>query len=562
MSTATLSKIDELKDAGQDYEWYPTTEAMIDAIYNHMPNMLGERHHVDDVPKSIMDIGAGDGRVLIGLRDRIFAKMSAEYTDENRHQKERLATRIASFPLFAIEKAPIHIDAMPSNIAIIGTDFDAQTLIDKPVDTVFCNPPYLKYETWAIRIIRESQANSVYFIMPRRWGYNQGIVDALADRGAPARVIWKGDFKDGDRAARCEVDIVHVQLHDPEYKKEDTAFDMWFNDTFPEIEEINKVEDVSPESQINGDLLTGYNLVDRLTQLYDIAMKEMYDAYRALCSVDPAILKTVGVSVGEVKTGLKSKIKGLKNLYWKELFDNLDKVTSRLTTSSRKAILEKMMASVHVDFTHDNAYAVVMWVLKNANDYIDGQVTDLFVMMSQPKHIHNYKSNQRTWEQDGWRFLNGKDPHTHYTLDYRIITEQRQGIQVDSCSWDYTDGLHNRCHERLQDLITVANNLGFPCSDTSMGREWESNKAQEFKLDNGKVLMQVRAFKNGNIHYKLDQEFIKALNIEASRLLGWIRTPQEAVEELDITMDDAEKHFGANLTFAKNDCLQITGGSD
>ena len=96
-------------------------------------------------------------------------------------------------------------------------------------------------------------------------------------------------------------------------------------------------------NHINGDLLTGYNLVDRLTQLYDIAMAEMYDAYKALCSVDPAILKTVGVSVNEVKTGLKSKIKGLKNLYWKELFDNLDKVTSRLTTSSRKELLEKMM---------------------------------------------------------------------------------------------------------------------------------------------------------------------------------------------------------------------------
>ena len=40
----------ELKDTGQDFEWYPTTDAMIRIVARHMKK-----------PGSILDVGAGDG---------------------------------------------------------------------------------------------------------------------------------------------------------------------------------------------------------------------------------------------------------------------------------------------------------------------------------------------------------------------------------------------------------------------------------------------------------------------------------------------------------------------
>ena len=47
--------------------------------------------------------------------------------------------------------------------------------------------------------------------------------------------------------------------------------------------------------------------------------------------------------------------------------------------------------------------------------------------------------------------------------------------------------------------------------------------------------MEVKLFKNGNIHIKFDQEFIKKLNIEVGRIKKWIHTPKEASEEINIS---------------------------
>ena len=64
------------------------------------------------------------------------------------------------------------------------------------------------------------------------------------------------------------------------------------------------------------------------------------------------------------------------------------------------------------------------------------------------------------------------------------------------------------------------------------------------------ALCEFRAFKNGNIHMKANQEFMKALNVEAGRLNGWIKSPDEAVEELGIDRECAERAFMSNLKVA------------
>jgi len=64
--------------------------------------------------------------------------------------------------------------------------------------------------------------------------------------------------------------------------------------------------------------------------------------------------------------------------------------------------------------------------------------------------------------------------------------------------------------------------------------------------------MEVKLFKNGNIHIKFDQEFIKKLNIEVGRIKKWIHTPKEASEEINISEFESNKYFNSSIKIKKN----------
>jgi hypothetical protein len=147
----TTEIVNTLREAGQDFEWYPTTDRMIAAI---TADLYGEDSY--KAPGSILDIGAGDGRVLTALANK------AE------HAK-----------LFAIEKSAILQQQQPDRIVPVGCDFHEQNLMTLPVDVLFSNPPYSEYEEWAERIIRTAYARTVYLILPQRWEQSAGIAAAL-----------------------------------------------------------------------------------------------------------------------------------------------------------------------------------------------------------------------------------------------------------------------------------------------------------------------------------------------------------------------------------------------
>ncbi len=121
--------------SNQDFEWYPTTDEIISAVAQHAKEITKRRiSHT----KSILDVGAGDGRVLKVLAEAL--------EDEHGRRPDMLA----------IEKSTPLIDAMPKEIGIMGTDFHQQTLMDKKVDVIFCNPPYSEYALWMAKIITEA----------------------------------------------------------------------------------------------------------------------------------------------------------------------------------------------------------------------------------------------------------------------------------------------------------------------------------------------------------------------------------------------------------------------
>jgi hypothetical protein len=111
-----------------------------------------------------------------------------------------------------------------------------------------------------------------------------------------------------------------------------------------------------------------------LEELYNQELSHLNKNYQSVAALDGDLLKELGVSQKGLMEALKQKIEGLKLLYWSELFNNLDKITSRLTKRSREALLNTLMSHTSVDFSAQNAYTIVIWVIKNANKYFDKQL--------------------------------------------------------------------------------------------------------------------------------------------------------------------------------------------
>ena len=91
-------------------------------------------------------------------------------------------------------------------------------------------------------------------------------------------------------------------------------------------------------------------------------------------------------------------------------------------------------------------------------------------------------------------------------------------------------------------------NLGFSTYSTKpQDREWEGGKWQDFyETNSDEILFQAKAYMNGNLHFRFMPAAIKALNVEAGRLLKWIRTEEDVITELGYTKEEAKKYFNHN----------------
>jgi predicted RNA methylase len=523
--------IKNLKENNQDFEFYPTTKEIVEVIAKNLFYVYSNRY-------SILDIGAGNGN---------FFKLLEEINPKDEYQKDY----DINITKFAIEKSEILINAMPSDIFIVGTDFYQQTLMDKKVDIIFCNPPYSEYKEWVIKIISEANAKNIYLVIPERWKKEKEILYTIKKRKGEYKILNSFDFLNAERQARAKVDIIKISLECGRNEIITDPFDIWFDTTFKietNIDEIpNYTQEIFKKKSIKDNLIKGQNLIERLEELYLNDMDNLLNNYRAIEKLDFQILKELGVNLRALKEGLKLKIEGLKHLYWKELFDNLKTITDRLTKNSREKLLEKLNENTNVDYTASNAYAIVIWVLKNANEYFDKQLLEVYKWMSDRDNIKNYKSNSHFIE-DGWRYNKYHDKHEKYMLDYRCVFIGRNNFKSDGCwSYDYENNLNKSTHDHINDIITIALNLGFTTKENSYRFDWEPGKENIFYLDNDGILMNIKAYKNGNIHCKFNKKFIKKLNIEAGRLNNWIKSPEEASEEMNIPLKEVKELYNTNL---------------
>lgn len=597
-------KLRRIAEEGQDYEFYPTKKSMARAIFED----LTAEGRWDSEKGKLLDIGAGDGNFF-----RMWDDLINEYDpkDDNGYRKHDIY-----YPnrYYAIEKSKVLIEYMDKKIITLGSDFLDQGLINKSMDMIFSNPPYMEYEPWAEKIIREANAYIAYLIIPKRWENSKMIKEALSRREAACEVILEDDFYDAPRKARCKVHVLRIDFRgireevesddfDRKYYRyrswrsnvKTSPFDLWFKDSFPGFDKwedvpLGKAQDLKERLSV----VKGQNLIERLESLYQEDLDLIRKAYEAIQSVEPGILRRLGIKLNEIKDQLKEELSGMKNLYWKELFDNLDKITDRLTSKSRNQLLGKLQENQDVDFTADNAYQVVLWAIKNANQYFDNQLVNVFENLIDPQNINAYKSNTR-YTEDSWKYCNRwnwtKDErNSHFyindSLDYRLVCTYGGGIAGDTYWSDRGhNGLSINAYEYLHDICTIAGNLGFDgILSHEIEGQWESRKLVtvrytlpgEYKIGDktlyGKVddktdiqykikgdwyhkdmvtksdiLFTVRAYMNGNMHFKINQRFLKKLNIEVGRIKGWINSKKEAQEELNLTPEEAAEYFKSNI---------------
>lgn len=611
--------IETLKSSNEDFEFYPTTREIIEAMYW---DLFGDKREGEGTYRcesknvSLLDIGAGTCKVFSTIKAIADEQPTLnEWYYRNaedkswRSEHERLANRVNITKYMAIEKSQTLIDAMPHDVFVVGTEFNENTLIDKRADVVFCNPPYSQYAQWTERIIKEANADYIYLVIPQRWGTNKSIMQAIKARKASVKLVGSFDFLNSeDRKARAKVSLLKVTLV-KEYSRRSNSepridpFDLWFNETFKvEAEKVTdhfeadykkrEASKASHKENVKNALVSGRDLVSVLVELYNHELEHLLGNYKKVTELDPDILKELGVKVNALKDGLKQKISGLKALYWEEIFENLEQITSRLTSRSRDSMLKTLMANTNIDFTATNVYSVVIWAIKNANKYFDQQMIEVYDEFISEEGLKLYKSNQH-FVKDTFRYcrrdLNEKG--VKYALDYRIVLHDF----MDS----YTKTISANQRTKILDLAIVAKNLGFSVDSgwvangksfyigekeniyfhTPKGRKLEKGtkthlgKIQEvfeipeefkhhqgyyqYQIDGGlyfedfvkvddDIFTTVRAFKKGTVHYQMNQKFIKKLNLEVGRLRGWIKSPAEAAEEFDITAEEANEYWNSN----------------
>jgi len=600
LAASTHQIVKALKSQGEDFEFYPTTEAQIAVVANDI-KALDETYDItryrSGASNVVLDVGAGDGRVVTKLVDTL-NEGKDKYND-------------GKFKAHAIEKASVHINGYyKKDITLIGTDFNETNLISKRATVCFVNPPYSEFSAWMERIITQLNFDLLYAVIPRRWRDDGAIQQAMATRNLKfSDVLAESHFQDGaDRKARGQVDVVrfsfrdlsndaqqkdriksevawkehrhsyrpsitgrdgndpftHFIQHDLGLKKTHSST----SEKFYESTERQRVHaSLESEGSEANQLVKSEGVLKALLASYDRDMEKVFAQYQLIGKLDGNLLAELGVKYDDIVEGVKAKLLGYRCVYWNVLFDKLTTLKERVTSKHRKAMLDTLSAN-SLDFTYANAIYVVNWAVEMTNEKTEESLVDVFTNLTSEKSIlRYYKSNERIFKDD-WRYnrYNGDktDRESKRLLDYRFIHSGYSNF--GSNSWEH--GLNDSACLFTNDLFVVFRLLGYANLYTTKGyEEMEAGDRLEIKgtHPDGKelTLVAIRYYGNGNKHMKWNQEAMLRFNCTISRILGWVRSKEEFASETDTKpmKDEAVWSIGDKLKIGSAHVLALTNSA-
>ena len=552
--------ITTIKENNEDFEFYPTTQEIVNALKTHLRIYLESQIYERRKIHKLLDIGCGNGA--------FFQKFCTD--DFENVQK------------FGIEKSNILAEQL-EDVVLLGSDFNEQTLIDKQVDMIFCNPPYSEYENWTEKIIMQGNSRIIALVIPVRWRNNERLQEALQKRKYQAEIIGTYDFENAERKARATVDLIFISPNKVEFQgrkhEEKTVdpFDLWFDETFKIKAEKEEQYSYSyknhVEEKLKNELVVNGDTAEMLVQFYNRDMEQLYTNYRKLEELDEELLRELKVDVPKLKISLRERLQGLKHIYWNKLFEKYDKVTSRLTSTGRNKVINRLNDNTAIDFTLNNIFQLTLWIIRHSNTLFEEQITEYFYSLCNPDTIQMYKSNKR-WSEDDWRYIketfddskhfyrDEKEKRmkkaTHFQLDYRIIVK----------GWSNFDTyirtrLTDNCYDFISDTIIIGKNLGFDIA-FEMPEKWKDVLYSDWsnfdiKTTDGKVFANVKLYKNGNKHIKFCKEFMQKLNVEMARINNWVQDKTEAMAEMDIPVDVINSVWKSNLQIGISDGRKLLG---
>jgi len=540
----TNALVKELTENGQDFEFYPSTQAQIAIVVEDIKNIAKDfsfpssnRHGL-----TLMDVGAGDGRVLQQIK------------------KDVICDEIDSVTTFAIEKASIHTAAYADkDITLLGTEFHEINFIDKVADVAFVNPPYSQFSAWLKTLITYLDFGILYTIVPERWINDLGIQEAMRLRGIKcSEVLAESDFLDADRKARCKVQIVRFSFSDFQIDEKhdfrrhnyrpsvvncgNDPFSLFVEQelslhpfseaytTFSEHIEKERIEDdMLTEGSQSFDLVQSKGILLALIDGYNKDITDTLDQYKLIGALDSSLLKEMGVDYDSLKKGIRAKISGFRNVYWSLLFNKLDALTSKLTSKNKRRFLNELNAN-KLDFTYKNAIYIVDFAVKQANRLIEDSLISVFKDLTSPESISRYYKSNLHVLNDSWRYAKEESfSKAKYLLDYRFIYSSYENIDK------YRGGLNESAASFTRDLVVVFNLLGYTSVyiDRPFNLMSAGDKISIWGVESGETieLVSIKYYKNGSRHLRFQQNALLKFNIIISRLLGWVRDKTEFSEE-------------------------------
>lgn len=532
----THQLVAQLKADEQDFEWYPTTEKMLECIVNDMRSNI--RLDFDDC--NLLDIGAGDCR--------LGKLMVACQSDKEFRNPVRCLEHY-----FVIEKAFAHLKAINDfrPAVLVGTDFYDTDLTSIDAHITFCNPPYSQFVEWTCRILTTVKSPIVYMVIPERWQQSTEIKKALASRkDIEFEVLLTDDFLDGERQARAKIEVVRFSMikkgaYDDKYTIKRYSLDE--NDPTAQLLGLLDKEPSEPIKPKTSQELQVIFEQDKLTGLindYNYQRHILSNDLQTIQCLSADLMNRLGIGTSNIVQKLRADLNALKLTYWQAFFNCYEPIKSRLTAKSREHLYRYLRDNSQLEFTYTNCQAVTIIAIHRANSYFESQLKELFENFACADNLANYKSNQKVFSDGDYRYQTSRDSNKadyyhHTALEYRLVNSY-----YARTSWDFD----NTANNIVNDLAVVARTLGFNIPSFSVRKETgefvESEQrltAYSSKLVVGEkyqvvndcddvVLFDIKFFKKGTYHIRLNQEFCLRLNVALGKLYGWLRDEQDLSE--------------------------------